>query len=349
MAECLIGLGSNLGDRATQLERACALFCGHPQIHGVRRSTFYPTTPIGGPAGQKPYLNAVLRVTTSLSPHELLAVGHNVEQQLGRQRRERWGPRVIDIDILLYDQLLEETAELVLPHPRMALRRFVLAPACEVASDMIHPSTGWTIGKLLHRLDAAPHYVALAGVDAEQTMNLAVMAAHITGARVLLDPLPLPKRWSKQLGRDATSQGRELQVIDARREQLRQLLATTCSAASDWHVCNYWLPQSMAVAHALLEGAARQAVERACMLAMQQVPVPNCTLFLETPTPAADTLTAAQLAAGTLRESPDCATAYARALSHQASLPFQGPILRMRGGDLQLALTELTAAIDAMR
>ena len=148
MAECLIGLGSNLGDRAAQLDEACQLLCGHPQIRGVSAAArFMPTPPIGGPAGQDPFLNAALRVTTSLSPAAALAAVRDVEQQLGRERRERWGPRAIDIDILLYDQRVVETDELVLPHPRMAVRRFVLAPACEVAADMVHPATGWTMAQ----------------------------------------------------------------------------------------------------------------------------------------------------------------------------------------------------------
>ena len=103
----------------------------------------------------------------------------------------------------------------MLPHPRMALRRFVLAPACEVAADMIHPSTGWTIAKLFQRLEEPPHYVAIAGIDAEQTVNLAATAAHITGAHLLLDPMPLRNR-SEPGDAETKSGRRELQVIAAR-------------------------------------------------------------------------------------------------------------------------------------
>jgi 2-amino-4-hydroxy-6-hydroxymethyldihydropteridine diphosphokinase len=348
MAECLIGLGSNLGDRSAQLERACQLLCGHPRIHCGGRSTFHPTPPIGGPTGQGPFLNAALRVTTSLSPQQLLAAARRVEQQVGRERRERWGPRVIDIDVLLYDQRVEETDELVLPHPRMALRRFVLAPACEVASHMVHPSTGWTVAELLHRLDEPPHYVAIAGIDAGQTMNLAATSARVSGAHLLLDPLP--PRYPPDLGDVETTSGRhELRALAARREQLSGLSAAAHPSSTDWHVCDYWLPQSLAVARAWLDGPARRQVERACVLATRQVPPPHCVVCLATPSAGVDAAAGAHGSQAAPSAPRYSAATLARELSHQASLPGQGPILRIPGGDLRLALTELTAAIDAMR
>ena len=348
MAECLIGLGSNLGDRAAQLEKACQLLCGHPRIHCGGRSTFHSTPPIGGPTGQGPFLNAAVRITTSLSPPQLLAVARHVEQQLGRQRRERWGPRVIDVDVLLYDQRVEETEELVLPHPRMALRRFVLAPACEVASHMVHPSTGWTVAELLHRLEEPPHYVAIAGSDAGQTMNLAATSAQISGAHLLLDPLP--PRYPPGLGDAETESGhRELQAIAARLEQLSGLPAAAHPSSTDWHVCDYWLPQSLAVARAWLRGPARHQVEQACVLATQRVPPPHCVVFLATPSAGVDAAAGAQGPQAAPAAPRYSAAALGRELLHQVSRPGQEPILRIPGGDLRLALSELTAAIDAMR
>ena len=97
-----------------------------------------------------------MRITTQLPPQQLLAAVRAVEQQMGRKRRERWGPREIDIDILLYDQEVLATAELIVPHPRMAVRRFVLEPASEVAADMLHPLIGWTVAELLQRLTTPP-------------------------------------------------------------------------------------------------------------------------------------------------------------------------------------------------
>lgn len=348
MAECLIGLGSNLGDRAAQLEQACRLLCGHPQIQSRACSTLHATRPIGGPAGQDAFLNAALRVTTSLSPHQLLAAVRDVEQQLGRQRGERWGPRVIDIDLLLYNRQVVETDELVLPHPRMAVRRFVLGPACEVASDMVHPTTGWTIAELLHRLGKPPHYVAIAGIDAEQMANLAVTSAQTAGAHVLLDPMPAG-RPSAQDDAGAISACRELQVIAARLEQLLELSAADRTPPTLWHVCSYWLPQSLAVARAWLSGPESRQVEQACALAIEQMPLPHCVVFLATLPTGTDAASGAEGPAGVHTAQRYSAAALAQELARQLSQPGQGPVLRIRGGDLRWALTELTAAIDAMR
>ena len=102
MVDCLLGLGSNVGDRTAQLDAAVQLICGHPQIRCVGTSRYHATRPVGGPSGQDAFLNAALRIRTTLAVDELFVVLQDVEQRLGRRRLERWGPRTIDIDILLY-------------------------------------------------------------------------------------------------------------------------------------------------------------------------------------------------------------------------------------------------------
>lgn len=348
MAQCLIGLGSNLGDRAAQLDRAAELFCGYPQIHCAGRSTYHATRPIGGPPGQDPFLNAALRITTDLSPWQLLVAARDVEQQMGRHRRERWGPREIDIDILLYDHEVLAGEELCVPHPRMAVRRFVLEPATEVGPDMIHPLTGWTVAELLQRLTTPPHYVAIAGVDARQTMNLAVTAAQISGAHPLLDPVPAVTWPQVDTSPHEIALGEE-RVIAGRRDQLVGLWATARSSPHAWYVSNYWLPQSSAVARAWLHGDVRQQVEQACELAARQVPSPHCVVFLD----AARENRVSEADATALPAAADPAGSraalFARELARQASLPGQPPVVHVPRGDLRLALTELTATIDAMR
>jgi 2-amino-4-hydroxy-6-hydroxymethyldihydropteridine diphosphokinase len=345
MAECLLGLGSNLGDRAAQLSRACHLLASHPEIQGGQCSTFHATTPIGGPPGQAAFLNAALHLTTSLSPYQVLRVVRDIELRLGRQRRERWGPRAIDIDVLLYDQQIEDTDELVLPHPRMAVRRFVLAPAAEVAAGMVHPTTGWTMARLLQRLDETPHYVAIAGANRRATTRLARASARSAAARLLLDPSP-PRRTARK-GEPDTMARRELRAIAARLEQLVTLAGDPRAATSDWHVSNYWLPQSLAVARRWQDDAAREQVEQACARAIRQMPLPHCVVFLAT-TPD-DAAASPDTLRGETPERQPPPIAYARQLQHQVSQPYQGPVLWMPHGDQRRALTELTAAIDAMR
>jgi pantoate--beta-alanine ligase len=155
MATCLIGLGSNLGDRATQLLSALSELRSLPQTRSFAASSLIETAPVGGPLGQGRFLNAAALLETALPPEELWTHLCRIEQRLGRERREpgeRWGPRTIDLDLLLYDQQIINTPSLSVPHPRMAERRFVLEPAAEIAPELMVPSSGRTIRDLLEKL-----------------------------------------------------------------------------------------------------------------------------------------------------------------------------------------------------
>ena len=133
-----LGLGANLGDRASSLRAALRALHAPPSLEVVRASTFYETAPVGV-TGQPDFLNAVAEVRTTLPPAALLARLLGVEQQLGRVRTERWGPRVIDIDILLYGDQALALPGLTVPHPRAAERSFVLQPLAEIAPDARFP------------------------------------------------------------------------------------------------------------------------------------------------------------------------------------------------------------------
>ena len=187
MPACLIGLGSNQGDRRATLDAAVAELGRQPQISIAAVSAWRETAPIGGPPGQTCFLNGALRAETSLGPHELLACLGQIENRLGRLRTDRWGPRTIDLDLLLYDELVLSTPTLVLPHPRMAWRRFVLEPAAEVAGDMLHPTIRWTIAQLLAHLNSAPPYVAITGPIAAGKTQLAQRLAAAISARLLVE------------------------------------------------------------------------------------------------------------------------------------------------------------------
>ena len=129
-----IGLGSNLGDRTATLRTAVSAL---PDVVAV--SPVYETDPVGGPDDQPPFLNLVVELATDLSPRDLLEIAHQLEAAAGRVRLEPDGPRTLDVDILLVGELTVDEPDLVVPHPRMFRRRFVLAPLADLAPDLVTP------------------------------------------------------------------------------------------------------------------------------------------------------------------------------------------------------------------
>jgi 2-amino-4-hydroxy-6-hydroxymethyldihydropteridine diphosphokinase len=147
-----IALGSNIGDRELNLLRAVAELGKLPGSRITALSGFYETEPVGPP--QDNFLNAALCLETSLEPTELLARLQWIESEVfARTREEQWGPRRMDLDILLFDDLVLDTPDLIIPHPRLHERRFALVPLKEIAPDAVHPGLGKKVGQLLR---AAP-------------------------------------------------------------------------------------------------------------------------------------------------------------------------------------------------
>jgi 2-amino-4-hydroxy-6-hydroxymethyldihydropteridine diphosphokinase len=135
VAEAYLALGSNLGDRRVHLRAALSALEAH-DVHVRQASSLFETAPMYR-TDQPAFLNAVVRVETELSPEDLLRASQEVERLVGRQPRERFGPREIDVDILLYGGERRESAELTIPHPRMAERPFVLVPLAELRGDPV--------------------------------------------------------------------------------------------------------------------------------------------------------------------------------------------------------------------
>ncbi len=132
-----LSLGSNVGDRRANLMAALRRLEAEG-VRVVRQSSWYETDPVGY-TEQPPFLNLVVEVRTALDPLALLRCAQRVEAALGRVREVRWGPRTVDVDLILYGQRVIRTSELVVPHPRMRERAFVLVPLCEVAPDLLLP------------------------------------------------------------------------------------------------------------------------------------------------------------------------------------------------------------------
>ncbi|MFQ6057956.1 MAG: 2-amino-4-hydroxy-6-hydroxymethyldihydropteridine diphosphokinase [Anaerolineae bacterium] len=144
-----LGLGSNLGDRQSNILQALQKLRAEISIEAV--SSCYETEPVGY-LDQPQFLNAVCVGTTDLTPRELFQFVKSIERKMGRQRTRRYGPRLIDIDILFYDDLIVDLPDLVIPHPRLAERAFVLVPLAEIAPDKIHPVLQLTAAELRQRV-----------------------------------------------------------------------------------------------------------------------------------------------------------------------------------------------------
>jgi 2-amino-4-hydroxy-6-hydroxymethyldihydropteridine diphosphokinase len=212
MTNCLLGLGSNLGDREATLRAALADITALPDVQVVQHSKSYRSQPVGGPPEQGEFLNAAAVIETSIPPLLLLDELGKLESRLGRRPAERWSARTIDIDILLYGNEVAETAMLTLPHPRMSFRRFVLEPAAEIAPRMLHPTIGWPVERLLLHLNAAGDQVAIVSPSAEMRRRSTIFISERLGASEVHPPTfttaehHWPSSWTTWLAISSSSQ-----------------------------------------------------------------------------------------------------------------------------------------------
>jgi 2-amino-4-hydroxy-6-hydroxymethyldihydropteridine diphosphokinase len=319
----------------------------HTDIEMASVSRRHETRPVGGPIGQPAFLNAAAVLHTSLPPQALWAEFQRVETDLGRDRTQRWGARTIDLDLLLYDNLTLVSPELVIPHPRMAWRRFVLQPATEVAAEMVHPGAGRTVAQLLEHLDRTPWYAAIAGPIGAGKSRLAGEIAEKTGARLLVeqvDPACLDAFYHNPSG---LAWQTELEFLEQRAGQL-------AIGRAEWAghdrptVSDFWFEQSPAFAGVWLPPEQWQPYLVRYEELHSQIVRPRLIVLLHAPReallphirargrPGEQLLTIGQLAR------------IERALDDRAAAA-EGPLLRLDALDQATAVVELAAAVEAMR
>jgi 2-amino-4-hydroxy-6-hydroxymethyldihydropteridine diphosphokinase len=242
MALALLSLGSNLGDRAQTLDAACRALAALPGLREVRRSPWYETSPVGGPLGQEAFLNGAALWETSLTPIALLEQLHAVEEMHGRRREVPWGPRTLDLDLLLFDDAVVRTPELTVPHPRLSFRKFVLQGAAQVAGEMGHPVLRRTLGELWNQLQTAPRYVAFVGMTPGFRMQFAAEAAEASRAR-LIDPTPREvPAFETLLAADGPPPAQVIEFAEARRAAVESSLA---EAGDEWVVDDGYLADEL--------------------------------------------------------------------------------------------------------
>jgi len=346
MASCLVGLGSNQGDRSKILDAAVVRLGACPQIEVVACSAWHETSPIGGPPGQARFLNGAALLETSLTPHELLARLLQIEDRLGRCRAERWGPRTIDLDLLLYDELVLKSSSLEVPHPRLAYRRFVLEPAAEVAGAMLHPTIHWSISRLLEHLGATMPYVAITGPIAAGKSHLAErLVAELAGRLIAERP-----NWARLDAFYTNPSGHgwktELEFLDQR----GRLLAADAAVWSEqqWAISDFWFDQSAAFAKAWLPDEQYQAFLEPYERLRQTVARPRLVVQLDVPVE--------ELLIRIRQRGRDCERHLTteplerirQAVVDRVGRPDSGPVLHVGSGDHETVLAEALAAVRGM-
>jgi len=242
-----------------------------PGVTVLQTSRFLETKAVGGPVGQSAFLNAACLLETDLPPHDLLGTLQAVENTLERQRDVRWGPRTIDLDILLYDTLEIDHEDLTVPHPRMTTRRFVLEPCAEIAPDFLHPPTGCSIRDLLDNISPAHRRIAICGIPGCGAAEVAATLADATLGRSVLAGHGL----ADVLAHQANS--RQLDAALALADRWHDEL--TCGGddhAIQTSVCDFWVGSLAAIAQAAADGNESLALHQR----VAAVPAPHVLILL---------------------------------------------------------------------
>ena len=270
-----------------------------------------------------------------------------IENQSGRRRNETWGPRTLDLDLLLYGELVLSTPTLMLPHPRMAWRRFVLEPAAEVAGQMRHPIIGWNIARLLEHLNTALPYVAVAGAIAAGKTHLARLLCEKTSARLIAEPLDEKSLETFYADPAGNAWRVELEFLDKRAE----LLALDSAGWSRRRpaVSDFWFDQSCAFARAWLSESQWPAFFECWQRAREKVVPPKLIVFLDLPVEALMDRIRRRGRNGEQDLNLEQLDRIRQSILERASQPGLGPVLQTSGVDIHSALKEALAAMQAMQ
>ncbi|MBN2580422.1 MAG: 2-amino-4-hydroxy-6-hydroxymethyldihydropteridine diphosphokinase [Pirellulales bacterium] len=347
MPFCLIGLGSNVGDRRGNLDFALQGLAEAPAVRVVKCSAFYETAPVGGPAGQASYLNAAAVLETALPPQPMLEVLQRIERQAGRRPGRRWSARPLDLDLLLYDRCILDGSELTVPHPRMAWRRFVLEPASEVAGEMLHPVLGWTIARLREHLDRAVPYLALAGPISAGKTTLAASLCRGRPARLLTEPVPEDRLAAFYADPPVHAWSLELEFL----QQRRDLLAgddPQWSNHRNWTVSDFWFDQSRAFASLWLSAEQQAAFDVQYQAFRRRVTPPKLLVLLDAPNATLLDRIRQRCRPGEAVLTEEHLNRLRTALKAQAFHSPACPVLTLDASDFDAALPEVVTAMDAM-
>lgn len=344
MAAALIALGSNVGDRQRILDDAIAQLAAQPGIHLAAKSRWHATRPVGGPPGQGEFLNGAVLVETTLSPEQLHAALKQIETAAGRNRAERWAPRTLDLDLLLFDKQVIDSPELTVPHPRMAFRRFVLEPAAEIAPNMRHPTVGRTVEQLYRHMGIrTPYIAAITGAIAADKAALATAASAALAGRVILDPEPIDLSLDAIRARRFSFEG----LIELLERRARPIRLTGWTSSDFMTISDYAYDESEFLCIAAVDRMGEfldrfrelnSTLSRPKLLVSLKSP-PRTSRFIETiiasiPNQSRTRDTMVELSVG---------------LGSSVAIGWDVPLLRLDACKPEAALQELVAAIQSMQ
>jgi len=340
MAICLLGLGSNLGDCQSVLNSAVSQLENDARIEVAALSEWVETHPVGGVSGQGVFLNGAAVIHTELSPHCLLELTQQIQQQFGRKSdsnsEQRWAARSLDIDLLLYDQQHITSEQLTIPHPRMTFRRFVLEPAAKIAGQMFHAGANQTIENLLAHINAACQYVAICEVGARtahevSASTLAALVSQQCGAELLCNES------SEILSDHSSPAGKSSNAPIESVLRCAKCLSTARYGADRHLVSDFWLEKlAIEAGQRVVPHDERPHDERELSIVCQNEDIrvvrPKLLVVLDS----------------TSRHTEDDSVARAK-LWKLVRRHHRGPILQINAQDKDWAITEITAAFEAMR